>query len=265
VGGFSLVSLASDLPHCTLAIKRSQMHPASQYVHDVLQISNLVQIRVGEETCVWKPPSSSNPNPSSIVCIAGGFGITPILPIYQSALLYYYRNHHDVASANSFTTAATADSPPPATTKYQQQQQRPMIHLYYSVSCQDEWVYGNKILELYHQHAQRDRDRICFTLTRQTEWQSPTPDPNNGKEWNNGITFQCGGRQLLHSFLKQQPSDRPPPDGDKEDVSVLDDNIHSKNSVYYICGPPAMMDDAVCILKNEQGVPDTQLHFEKWW
>jgi ferredoxin-NADP reductase len=53
-----------------------------------------------------------------------------------------------------------------------------------------------------------------------------------------------GGRQAFHSFLEQ--------------------HVNSSRGEYYVCGPTGMIDDTVRILKD-QGVPDTQLHYEKWW
>ena len=97
------------------------------------------------------------------------------------------------------------------------------IQLLYSATTEHELVLGQEIRELERDYMDMPTDSVCYSLTR--------------GEWSPGYLKQYGaskcriGRQL-HAFL----------DG------VGYDN---KFRVYYICGPPSMIDDGVSFLQSK--------------
>lgn len=75
-------------------------------------------------------------------------------------------------------------------------------------------------------------DRVEASVTRQDEWKKPFT----------GI--EClRGRKAMNHFLQTKSSD---------------------NAIYYICGPPSMLDEAIALLKDKD-VPTSNIIYEQWW
>jgi NAD(P)H-flavin reductase len=88
-------------------------------------------------------------------------------------------------------------------------------------------VFVKKLVEL----ASLKGDQLVVSLT-QDGWQKPL----------SGV--QClTGRKVMHTVLK--------------------DNT-SHDAIYYICGPPSMMDEAIGLLR-ENGISSSNIRYEKWW
>jgi ferredoxin-NADP reductase len=119
--------------------------------------------------------------------------------------------------------------------------------LLYSASTQEEMVFADELINLVKMHGQEARgDRLVLTLTQQTAWKHTRMEQQEDRARDSGNTSEGliayrSGRQLS-KFLSEQAAD----------------------SVYYLCGPPAMMDDAARILRD-RGVPSTDVNYEKWW
>ena len=114
--------------------------------------------------------------------------------------------------------------------------QSPSMFLY-SVSTSEELVFGKELGELSLSTSWKPgHDRMVFSLTKTTD-----------KLWDDAIVDEfptierCNGR-ILTKFLDEAPD----------------------NAIYYICGPPSMIDDAVSHLL-ERGVTDSCIKYEKWW
>jgi propane monooxygenase reductase subunit len=98
----------------------------------------------------------------------------------------------------------------------------------YLVSSEDELVFVDELMEL----ASTNGDRVVVSLTQQDEWKKPLE----------GV--EClTGRDVMRKFLK---NDTP------------------NNAIYYICGPPSMLDEAIDLL-DKKGVPSNNVVYEKWW
>ena len=107
----------------------------------------------------------------------------------------------------------------------------------YSVSRADDLVFGDELIELSRPGSKTGLDAMMFTLT------------NPGAKWedasgNNSTPMHVErryGRQLK-DFLLSAPND----------------------AVFYVCGPPSMIDEAAELLKDKH-VPDDRIRYEKWW
>jgi ferredoxin-NADP reductase len=116
--------------------------------------------------------------------------------------------------------------------------------LFYSASTQEEMVFADELIDLVNTYGtQAHGNRLVLALTQQTAWKhTSTSRRSNAEQTTEGLIEYRTGRQLIN-FLSEQAGD----------------------SVYYLCGPPAMMDDAVRILVEDRGVPETDINYEKWW
>jgi ferredoxin-NADP reductase len=208
IGGFSLSSSPSELPFCSLAIKRSDQDPAV-WVHEESRVGSEVRIRIGG-TCTLKNSADVAAATRPAVFVAGGIGISPILSLYRA--------HWETLQSGSKS----------ATT------------MLYSVSTQDELVFGDELVDLIGKYGNVDRgDRLILTLTQQAPWEQDVKDTDTKP----GLIEYRMGRQL---------------------DDFLSSNMQAMDSDYYICGPPVMLDEAVQILRN-QGVSDESINYEKWW
>ena len=103
----------------------------------------------------------------------------------------------------------------------------------YSVPTQDELVFGDELLELVSKDTD-GLDKLTLSLTKQSEWENlETKDHPN-------VEFKTG--RLLQSFLDNAPID----------------------AVFYLCGPPAMLDDSVDQLVK-RGIASSDIQCERWW
>jgi len=101
----------------------------------------------------------------------------------------------------------------------------------YSVSTQDELVFSDE-LDLLASETNKSLDRMVFTLTQSSTWEPKT----------NYKSAELKTGRLMKTFLDSAPRD----------------------SIFYICGPPTMLDQAVEHLKTTGISPDS-IQYEKWW
>jgi ferredoxin-NADP reductase len=111
---------------------------------------------------------------------------------------------------------------------------KPKSMFLYSVATPEELVFGKELVELSRPGSILGHDRMEFTFTKTTTT-SWNEDPSSVH-----VDKSCG-RKLI-PFLDEAP----------------------KDSLYFICGPPSMIDDAVSHLKSK-GVPCDSVKYEKWW
>lgn len=109
----------------------------------------------------------------------------------------------------------------------------------YSVSSPDELVFAEELADLSRPGSISGRDRMIFALTKST---STTWDDSleNSKDDATHVERKMGRRL----------------------IEILD--AAPKDAIYYICGPPSMIDDAVSHL-TQKGVPSDSIKLEKWW
>jgi len=230
VGGFSLVSDPENLPELSLAVRRSN-HAPSIWVHDTSRVGSNVEIRVGG-SCTLLPASTFSSKEHHqqrtatrpTVFLAGGIGIVPILSMYRARWLA-------AAAATTRSTTATISESCAASAS--------ATSLFYAAKTREELVFADEVASLADCYGNKRRgDRLVLALTQQENWdQDDNLDAERESVVEKGI-----GRQLMRSFLSTQ----------------------SVHSIFYLCGPPVMIDDAVEILKG-RGVPEAHLKYEKWW
>ena len=98
----------------------------------------------------------------------------------------------------------------------------------YLVSKEEELVFVNELIEMASIHG----DRVVVSLTQQDDWKKPLN------------TVECLiGRGVMGTLLQEET---PP------------------NAIYYICGPPSMLDEAIVRLE-QKGVSSSDIVYEKWW
>lgn len=225
IGGFSIASSPRDIPYMRLAVKRSD-HPPATWVHDHSKVHDTVNVSVGGNCTLEDEHDGARMfECHPAVFCAGGIGISPILSQYREFL--YQRDKYLKAISGKASAAA-------ATTTL----------FLYSVSTPDELVFGKELVKLSRPGSSRPSeglDRMIFTLTR----------TNDGSSWDNSEEAYGSdaarhmerrtGRQMME-ILEQAP----------------------KDAVFYICGPPSMIDEAVLHLE-QKGVPSERIKFEKWW
>ena len=208
-GGFSIASSPNDLPKMTLAVKKSKAKPSDWIHHGKDSIPGTpLKIKVGGN-CFLDPTDDDKP---AVFC-AGGIGISPVLANYRE----YLRRRENT-----------------------KQQMHPKTMFLYSVTTQDELVFGKELLELYHKQEGKYQDEMILTLTKGTQWM-PLEEEIFGRDKDSIRIEQRLGR-YLKEFLYSAP----------------------RESIFYICGPPAMNDEAVSILQ-QRDIPTDNIRYEKWW
>jgi nitric oxide dioxygenase len=158
------------------------------------------------------------------IFVAGGIGISPILSQYREFL--YHRNQHSSSIA------------PPKTT------------FLYSASSEDELIFGSELAELSRYGCTLGYDRMIFTITNSST-----------------KTAAAAKRDTRNNILVREMSDKEFRHIEKRRGRMLTELLKDApidDAVYYICGPPSMIDDAVSQL-NRKGVPLNNVKYEKWW
>lgn len=112
----------------------------------------------------------------------------------------------------------------------------PAAKLLYSVSDEAELVFADELAALADNNKTHNPDdEIIFTLTQSPQWRDAAAERFRGVELQSGRTMK--------PFLDRA----------------------SKDSVFYLCGPPTMLDDAVIYLTSNRGVDSGNIRCEKWW
>ena len=80
VGGYSMTSSPLTVGSVELAIKWSEANPVTRYLHERARVGDRVTLDGGQGSCVYEAGMAP-----SLVLIAGGIGITPIMSIIRYA------------------------------------------------------------------------------------------------------------------------------------------------------------------------------------
>jgi len=169
------------------------------------------------------------PLPPSVFC-AGGIGISPILSQYREFLFLRDTIGTPPSSSSSDTDIETA------TTMF-----------LYTASSAEELVFGEELAELSQQGCKKGHDRMVFALTKQITENDDITSRRHELLLFNDVQQHVERRtgRILTEFLDETPND----------------------AIYYICGPPSMIDDAVQHLTTarERKIPLERIKYEKWW
>lgn len=79
IGGYTITSSVFDKGHIELLIRESSTHPVTQFMHEISPPTE-VMITEGQGRFFIIPENA----PESLVFIAGGIGITPLLSMFRS-------------------------------------------------------------------------------------------------------------------------------------------------------------------------------------
>ena len=125
VGGYSITSSPAEQTTFSLAVKRDGSdHPVTNWLHEDAQVGDRVEVALGGDF-YYEPDEAG-----SIVLIAGGIGLTPLMSIVRSV--------HELATGTQLT-------------------------LVYSASTSDELLFRD---ELEKMSAANPRIRCVFTVTK---------------------------------------------------------------------------------------------------
>jgi ferredoxin-NADP reductase len=113
----------------------------------------------------------------------------------------------------------------------------PAVKLLYSVSDETELVFADTLVRLKKScNSMNSDDEMIFSITQAKRW-----SVNASRKYSDDV--QLATERIMHSFLGDQ----------------------TQNSIFYLCGPPSMLDDAVAFLMETGGVEPSNIHYEKWW
>ena len=97
VGGYSITSSPAEQTSVSLAVKRdSSDHPVTNWLHEDAQVGDEVEVRLGGDF-FYEPDEAE-----SVVLIAGGIGLTPLMSIVRSA--------HELATRTRLTLVYSAST-----------------------------------------------------------------------------------------------------------------------------------------------------------
>ena len=127
VGGYSITSSPSEQTAISLAVKRDDSdHPVTNWLHEDARVGDEVEVSLGGD--FFYDPDEAE----SVVLIAGGIGLTPLMSIVRSA--------HEIATKTRLT-------------------------LVYSVSTPDELLFKDDLDSIA---AANPRIECAFTITQPT-------------------------------------------------------------------------------------------------
>ena len=127
VGGYSITSSPAEQTTFGLAVKRDGSdHPVTNWLHEDAQVGDRVEVALGGDF-FYEPDEAE-----SVVLIAGGIGLTPLMSIVRSV--------HELATGTRLT-------------------------LVYSASTPDELLFRDELEKI---SADNPRIRCVFTVTKPT-------------------------------------------------------------------------------------------------
>ena len=126
--------------------------------------------------------------------------------------------------------------------------ERPSVQFFYSTKTQEELVFRNELTQLL-----RPKDCLTVTLTQATQWNFTPNFPHNIQ-----TNYQLGRKNALKDFLVDTTTT-------PSESYVSKESNDTAYPVFYLCGPPGMIDDAVFVLHEELGVNRDQVVYERWW
>jgi ferredoxin-NADP reductase len=182
-------------------------HPPAQWFHEEAKVGDEVEVRVGGDF-VWNEEEERNNGIKSVVMVAGGVGINPLMSMLD----------HICGGLN------TKDG------------MLRNVRLLYSAKTYSELLFLERIERLKKNWSD---NLICtYYITRE----ECTDFPSSKSQFVYGKRIS---KDVVNTII----------DTERE---------HEMKSKWFICGPPAMEDDVIKWLK-EQEIEEERIKFEKWW
>jgi len=246
VGGFSMCSAPETLKEkglLELAIKYSS-HPPAHWVHTQCKPGAVVGIKVGgdfffdpAQFYAASAPAdfaevSTNPSHNSqhdsLLLIAGGVGINPLVSILEE-LSFFLNDNQKRGDTNA-------------------DQSRRCL-LLYSAAREEELLFKDKIDSIADSTAGID---VRYFVTRERESSSPSSISSTTTSTStHPSTSNFNRRRIDLDYLRNQVFSGLSP-------------LTVDRCLTYVCGPPSMIDDSVRTL-TELGVDSKNVVYEKWW
>lgn len=243
-GGFTITSSPREAlpqsdpehkPYFELAIQKSPDNPPAAWLWQRLEDiqGKEIKVRVGG-SFVWPPPGLDVNKIKRVMFIAGGVGINPMM----SMLSYINENYPNLEVRILYSTKVPSHETGP-----------------------DEVLFLTRIMDLFRMprfERTKDRVELFFTGT----WDGT----QIGKRGEAPI------QPLMSLTLPQIDSKTEVPVtawthriDDLALSSAVGNKAEAKNTVFYVCGPPAMTDEMVKFLKEQDAVDPERVLCEKWW
>ncbi len=112
----------------------------------------------------------------------------------------------------------------------------PATRFLYTVSQQAELVFAEELVTLFSDTKRyNSSDHMVFSLTQASDW-DVDPSMHLG-----AVELKLG--RVMKQFLDEVP----------------------KSAIFFLCGPPTMLEDAVTYLMEVRGVEAANIHYERWW
>ena len=167
VGGYSITSSPAEQTTFSLAVRRDDSnHPVTNWLHEDARVGDEVEVALGGD--FYYEPDEAD----SVVLIAGGIGLTPLMSI--------------VRSANELAT-------------------RTRLTLVYSAATPDELLFRDQLESIA---ANNPRIRPIFTITQPMpdSWDGPTGRINadllRAESVDlNALFFVCGPPAMIQSMI----------------------------------------------------------------
>jgi ferredoxin-NADP reductase len=265
-------------------------------------LDNIIVPTTTTTTTTPAPTTTATAAATTTVFFAGGIGVSPILSqycefLYQRKMLikyhhHHHHHHHHQKQQQQQTTTDDTHQQYHYDDKYSNnddgvndhncmvEKDYPSIFVY-SVSTPQELVFGKELIELSKPGCKAGIDTIIFTITQQQQQQQQQLLHENDGESRSSDTTSAGwrldgshddehvdyrtGRICLTEFITKKNIT-----ADTTTTPILDNNNNNNNnnnndnSIFYICGPPSMIDTTVEQLERN-GVPTERIKYEKWW
>ena len=138
VGGYSMSSIPSDLPHLRLAVKASR-HPPAHWCHTLAKPGKRVKLAAGGN---FYFDAEEHQHLNHLVLIAGGIGINPLFSMLKEA--YFYRDRLPCLER---------------------------VSLLYSASKSNELAYRSELVDLAETW---EKLHLELRVTRDTAWNGAT-------------------------------------------------------------------------------------------
>lgn len=242
IGGFSICSTPEELPELSLAVKRSR-HPPAHWLHASAKVGDCVALRVGGS---FAHDVASDPDrlTRDVVLVGGGIGVSPLRSIFRQWVSWRGSSLEGRSASSRLVLLASARSAS-------------------ELAFRDEYMQAQADLGptalAVHLTVSRDDDTPMSDTA--TTLMMPMLPRRAGDE----SVFDAG---VIHRgrVLRELPRVAALVESSS---SVSASSSVSSTSIpgplWFVCGPPAMIDDVARHLTSDLGVDASRVRFERWW
>ncbi|MCJ1336248.1 hypothetical protein MMC09_001524 [Bachmanniomyces sp. S44760] len=239
-GGFTITSIPKDAEpsyfpsprpgYLELAVQNSPRNPPAAWLWRPTGeiMGQDVLVRVGG-SFVWPPPGLDVNQINRVVFVAGGVGINPLISI----LAHIRRSvASEVPQSIKFLYTTRLDVDPTLPSS------EPNLH---------EILFHDRLKGIFESSPSPSRTLDLY-LTGPKAEKVPSSEQNPSEEAQT-INIKVGQR-ITHDDLLD---------------AIGEKDKRAEKVVVYVCGPPAMTDEFVQVLRAAEGMDESNVFCEKWW